>query len=195
LALLAEPGVGTEAMAELGITHDRLADRVRELTRVNGKRVRYRESKGITTNPAAHDVWGWARGYAAASGRQTPTPEDLLLAVLYISNGIVTSVLREFGSSAAAVVDALRARGVAVPQYQPVEDQPWRGIRKVEVARSEWRSVVDVLNEKHPAGSRWRWGFNSTRDRPGKIQFFAEQGIDLAAIVEMARARAASTGS
>jgi hypothetical protein len=34
-----------------------------------------------------------------------------------------------------------------------------------------------------------RWGFNSRRDRPGKIQFVAEDGIDIDAIVAEARAR------
>jgi hypothetical protein len=49
--------------------------------------------------------------------------------------------------------------------------------------------VADLLSEKHPPGSEWRWGFNSRKDRPGKIQFAAEDGIDLDAIVAEVRAR------
>jgi len=55
------------------------------------------------------------------------------------------------------------------------------------VARSEWQAVVDLLCERHPPGSEWRWGFNSRRDRPGRVQFVAEDGIRLDAIVAEAR--------
>ncbi len=48
--------------------------------------------------------------------------------------------------------------------------------------------VVDVLSDRHPPGSEWQWGFNSRKDRAGKIQFSAEDGIDLDAIVAEARA-------
>jgi len=98
-------------------------------------------------------------------------------------------VLRELGVSAAAVVDAMRQRGVRTPDFNPDVDRPWQGHHEVEVAKSEWEKVVDVLNEKIPQGSSLRWGFNSRRDRPGKIQFVAEDGIDLDAIVAEARAR------
>jgi ATP-dependent Clp protease ATP-binding subunit ClpA len=191
LAVLAEPGTASEAMAEFGITHERFAGHLARVGKVNERRVRYVESKGITMNPAAHDVSGWAQGYASAFGRRKPTPEDWLLAVLYGNNGLVASLLNELGASAPAAVDALRRRGVKTPDYDPAEDKPWKGIQAVEVASSEWRSVVDVLAEEHPPGSESRWGFNSRPDRPGKIQFVAEELIDLDAIVEQARARLA----
>jgi len=182
LAVLGEPCIATETMAELGVTHDRLATEFGKMKTVNGRRIRYIESKGITTNPASHDVHGWAKGFAAASGRERPTPEDWLLAIVYYDDGVV-SALHGLGVSAAAVVDAIRRRGVKTPAFEPEEYRPWRGPRTTEVARSEWQAMVDVLNEKHPAGSEWRWGFNSREDRPGKIQFMAEEGIDLDAIV------------
>ena len=189
LAVLAEPGVATEVMADLGVTHEGVAGQLARINTFKGRRIRYLESKGISTNPRAHDVSGWATGFAAAAGRKVPSREDWLLATLYEGGGIVSTVLRELGVSAAAVVDAMRQRGVRTPDFNPDVDRPWQGHHEVEVAKSEWEKVVDVLNEKIPQGSSLRWGFNSRRDRPGKIQFVAEDGIDLDAIVAEARAR------
>jgi ATP-dependent Clp protease ATP-binding subunit ClpA len=189
LAVLAEPGVATEVMADLGVTHEGVAGQLDRMNTFNGRRIRYLESKGISTNPRAHDVSGWATGFAAAAGRKVPSREDWLLATLYEGGGIVWTVLRELGVSAAAVVDAMRQRGVRTPAFNPDVDRPWQGHHEVEVARSEWEKVVDVLNERIPPGSNLRWGFNSRRDRPGKIQFVAEDGIDIDAIVAEARAR------
>jgi ClpA/ClpB-like protein len=189
LALLAEPSIATDAMAEVGLTRDRLAKALGPMNMVNGKRTRYFKSKWITTNPAAHDAEGWAMGFAAAAGRRSPSPEDWLLAIVYRDRGMLGSVLHELGVSSAAIVVALRRRGVKVPDFEPEEHRPWRGHRTVEVSRSEWRAVVDALSAKHPPGSEWRWGFNSRKDRPGKIQFSAEDGIDLEAIVAETLAR------
>ena len=189
LAVLAEPGVATEVMADLDVTHEGVAGQLARINTFKGRRIRYLESKGISTNPRAHDVSGWATGFAAAAGRKVPSREDWLLATLYEGGGIVSTVLRELGVSAAAVVDAMRQRGVRTPDFNPDVDRPWQGHHEVEVAKSEWEKVVDVLNEKIPQGSSLRWGFNSRRDRPGKIQFVAEDGIDLDAIVAEARAR------
>ena len=187
LAVLAEPSIATEIMADLGVTHDGLAAQFGGMKTVNGRRIRYIESKGVQVNPAAHKVSGWARGFAAASGRERPTPEDWLLSIIYHDPDKVGAAVHGLGISAAAVVDAIRRREVKTPDFAPEEHQPWRGFSITEVARSEWKSVVDLLNEKHPAGSEWRWGFNSRKDRPGKIQFLAEEGIDLEAIVAEAR--------
>jgi hypothetical protein len=189
LAVLAEPGIASDAMAEVGITHERVFRQLGMWAEADARRVRYVESQGITTNPAAHDVSGWANGYAAACGRRQPTREDWLLAVLHGDSGLMGSLLQELGTSAPAAVDALRRRGVKTPEFDPAEDRPWKGAREVEVARSEWQTVVHILAEKHPPGSEPRWGFNSRRDRPGKIQFVAEEPIDLDAIVQEARAR------
>ena len=179
LAVLAQPGIASDVMAELGVTHARLAAQLELIGTVNGRRIRYVESKGIKSNPASHDVDGWAMGYAAASGRSNPTPEDWLLAIVYSNHGMVASVLHELGVSWADVTEAMRRRGVGIPDLEPEEYRPWRNRQEVEVPKSDWQAVVDVLNKKHPAGSDWRWGFNSRKDRPGKIQFSAEEGIDL----------------
>jgi ATP-dependent Clp protease ATP-binding subunit ClpA len=191
LAVLAEPGVATDVMSELGVTQESVAGQLDRMNSFNGKRIRYLESKGISTNPRAHDVSGWARGFAAAAGRKRPSREDWLLATLYEGGGIVWTVLRELGVSVSTLVDEMRRRGVGTPDFNPDEDRPWRGHHEVEVAKSEWQDVVDVLTKKVPPSSGLRWGFNSRRDRPGKIQFVSEDGIDLDAIVADARARTA----
>lgn len=191
LAVLAEPSVATDVMAEHGVTHEGVASRLARIKSVNGRRIRYLESKGITANPRAHDVSGWASGFAAAAGRHDPTAEDWLLAAMYEGGGVVWSVLDEFGVSAAAVVDAMRRRGIRTPDFNPTVDRPWQSHHEVEVAKPEWHSVAEVLNDRFPPGSSLRWGFNSRPDRPGKVQFVAEVGIDLEAIVAEVRAGAA----
>jgi ATP-dependent Clp protease ATP-binding subunit ClpA len=191
LAVLAEPSVATEAMNDLGVTHDAVASRLAQMKTVNGRRIRYSQAKGITTNPRAHEVSGWANGFAVASGRSEPSPEDWLLAVIYEGGGIVGSVLSELGVSKTAVVNAMRSRGIRGPEFEPHEDRPWQGQQEIEVDKSDWQIVVDVFNERVPLSSTLRWGFNSRRDRPGKVQFVAEEGIDLEAIVAEARAREA----
>ena len=77
---------------------------------------------------------------------------------------------------------------IETPVVAPEEYRPWHSFRTTEVARAEWKAVVSLLQERHPPGSQWRWGFNSRKDRPGKIQFSAEDGIDLEAVVAEARA-------
>jgi ATP-dependent Clp protease ATP-binding subunit ClpA len=189
LALLAEPSTATEALAELGVTHDRLAQAFGAIKTANGRRMPYIKSKWVQTNPAAHDVSGWAKGFAAASGRRKPSPEDWLLGIVYRDHSMVASVLHELGVSGAAIVDALRRRGLKVPEFEPEEHRPWRGHRTVEVMKSEWQAVEEALSKKHPPGSEWRWGFNSRKDRPRKVQFLAEEGIELDAIVAEALAK------
>lgn len=183
LAVLAGRGPAVEAMAALGITHEVLAARLAAMKSVNGRRGYYRKSRWTSPNPAAYRVNGWAHGYAAAAGRPRPTPEDWLLAVVYQEDSMAASVLNELGVSAAAVVQELRRRGAVTPGFEPPEARPWRGVREVEVARVNWQAVVDLLSQRHPPGSEWQWGFNSRRDRPGKVQFAAEEGIDLEGIV------------
>jgi ATP-dependent Clp protease ATP-binding subunit ClpA len=121
LAVLAEPGIATEAMAAVGVTHERVTNQLARVKTVNGRRIRYFESKGITTNPRAHDVSGWAHGFAAAEGREEPSQEDWLLATLYKGGGIVESVLRDLGTSPAAAVGMLRQRGLRTPDFDPTE--------------------------------------------------------------------------
>src|SRR5262249_5050980 len=76
----------------------------------------------------------------------------------------------------------LASRGMSVPEFAPVEYQPWRRPRTVYVSKKELQPILDLLSKKHPPGSEWKWGFNWVgKPRRGRIS--AEEGIDLDAIV------------
>jgi hypothetical protein len=55
--------------------------------------------------------------------------------------------------------------------------------------------VLDVLTERHPPGSEWRWGFNwlppdgPAEGAPRRARMDGEEGIDLAAALAAARER------
>lgn len=184
LAVVSQSGTAAAVFGQLGLTYETLASRFGSTVASNGRRQPYRDSKGITMNPAAHDVSGWARGFGAASGRSEPIPEDWLLAILYQDHGVVGAVLHEFGVSPIDVIHTARRMGVTTPDYEPENYRPWNDHREVEVDESDWQGIVDILGTRYPPGSQLRWGFNSRNDRPGKVQFSAEEGIDLDAILD-----------
>jgi hypothetical protein len=92
--------------------------------------------------------------------------------------------------SAQAAVDALKARGVQVPGFAPVEFEPLRGYRDVYVSMKELQPIINVLLQRHPPGSGWRWGVNYV-EKPRRGLVSAEEGIDLEAIVEEVRTQRA----
>ena len=182
LAVLAEPGVASETLTGLGVTYEDLRERLRSRAAdpdLPGAR------KGITLNPAAHRLTGWARGFAAAQGSATPQPEHWLVALVH-SDDRAAMALHPFGVTAQAVADALAERGVPVPAHPPSAHRPWRGIHHVLVAEDERRPVVRLLLERHPPGSEWRWGFNWVGE-PRQCRISAEVGVDLDAIVAEVR--------
>ena len=74
-----------------------------------------------------------------------------------------------------------------------------RGHRRIEVSEDELTGVLEVLGERHPPGSEWRWGFNWLPDDPeqgGPRQAWVggEEGIDLEDALAEARARAGASG-
>jgi hypothetical protein len=170
-------------MAELGLTRDRLANGFGPMNTFSGRRIRYFKSKGITPNPAAYDLIGWAMGFAAASGRQKPNPEDWLLSIIYRNNGMVGSVQHGLGVSSAAIIDALRRRGGQGPglrarRVPTLARPPHRG-GHVATSSGGYRRAQRVA----PGRLRMAMGINSRKNRPGKVQFSAEDGIELKAIV------------
>jgi hypothetical protein len=182
LAVLAEQSVASEALNGLGVTYEQLRERLR--TRGDDPDLPTARN-GITLNPAGHRLVGWARGFAAAGGSSTPRPEHWLVALLYTDDRAAMS-LHPFGVTAQAVVDALDGSGVPVPVYPPAAYRPWRGVHHVSVAEEERRPIVDLLLERHPPGSEWRWGFNRVGE-PRRCRITAEEGIDLEAIVAEVR--------
>ena len=81
-----------------------------------------RTQKGISPNPAANKLIGWAAGFAVGAGVRSPRPEHWLIAMLYLDyRGPMW--LHAFDVSAKAAVDALATRGVPVPESAPIEYQ------------------------------------------------------------------------
>jgi len=182
LAVLAEPSVASEALGELGVTYELLRERLH--SRGDDPDLPAARN-GIALNPASHRLVGWTRGFAAAQGPMTPLPEHWLVALVYSDDRAAMS-LHSFGVTAQAVLDALAGRGSPVPVDPPAPYRPWRGVHHVTVAEDERRPVVQLLLERHPPGSEWRWGFNRVGE-PRRCRITAEGGIDLDAIVAEVR--------
>lgn len=181
LALLARPSVASDVLVDLGLTHDRVAEHLRNRA-CDPPAPRYDPEKGLVgPTPAGHELTGWARGLATGWGMGTPAPEDWLLAMVY-SVG-VPSLLHFFGVTQQAVLDGLRERGVRVPDVDPPWHRPWRGRRCVEVTEAQLRPVLRLLADRHPPGSEWRWGFNWLPGEPRRARVDSEDGIDLDGIL------------
>jgi hypothetical protein len=187
LALLATPNVAADALADVGITYKRVVEQQRSVRPDPDLPVR--KPKGLSPNPAAVQLVGYARGFAAAAGHPHPKPENWLLAMLFVADWIPNE-LYLLGVSAQVAVDALEARRVRVPGFPPVEFEPPRGYRHVYVSLKELPLIRDVLLQRHPPGSEWQWGFNYV-GKPPRGRISAEEGIDLEAIVEELRAQLA----
>jgi ATP-dependent Clp protease ATP-binding subunit ClpA len=192
LALLAEPSVATAALAELGITYDRLVEQLRhERGDPDWPPTRYDQAKGLSPNPAGYKLEGRAEGLALARGHRSSTPEDWLLAMLYEEGGVAVR-LHGLGASQAAILEALRRRGIGVPEVDPPAYRPWRGHHRVEVEEAELEPLLDLLARQHPPGSKWRWGFNWLPGDPRRARVDAEEGIDLEEVLARARQQASS---
>ena len=194
LALFAEPSAATEALEEVGVTRELAEERARAGSRSYPPPSPYDPAKGLTPNPAWYKLTGCAKGLALAAGRQRPGPEHLLLAMVYSEHEIAPLLLR-VGSSQQALLAALARRGVPVPEVDPPAYRPWRGRGRIEVTEAELKPVLDVLTERHPPGSEWRWGFNWHPAEPGdegprRAWVDGEEGIDLDAALATAKDRA-----
>lgn len=189
LALLVQPSDAVDALAEVGITYQRLADHLRSMP---GEPA-FEPTMGHSPNPAAYQLIGRAQGFAIATGERSPAPRHWLLAMLYDDDGIALH-LHRLGVSAAMVLGALRSRGVGVPGFPSPESKPWRGDREVEIHGAQLQSVLYLLEKRHPPGSEWRWGFNWQPGEPRRAIIHAEEGIDLDAIIVDARGRRTSSG-
>ncbi len=119
LALLAEPSIATETLADLGVTYDRFDADLRRLRTVNGQPLpAYDPKQGLRLNPAGQKLSGMARAFAIAGGSARPQALHWLLSMVYMDNAPATH-LHAMGVSAAAILEALRRRGVAVPAVEP----------------------------------------------------------------------------
>ena len=192
LALFAEPSVAVEALEEVGVTREQVEEKARAMGRSDPPPSRYEPGQGLSPNPAWYKLTGCAKGLALASGHRPPRPEHFLLAMIY-SEQMIAPLLHQHGSSQQPLLEALARRGVPVPEVDPPTYRPWRGQQRIEVTEAELEPVIDVLTERHPPGSEWRWGFNWLPDDPDgrrRARVDGEEGIDLDAALAAARKRA-----
>ncbi|ONH59233.1 hypothetical protein CcI49_17370 [Frankia sp. CcI49] len=126
LALLSEPSVATEVLAEHGVTYDRVAGDGQwgalVTPRTDGAVAPPdRAAPGMT--PDAYKVCGRAAGLALAAGFPRPRPEDWLSALVYSGDGMgFAAVLQSLEVSVLDVVASMRRRGLDLP---PVEVAPF----------------------------------------------------------------------
>jgi hypothetical protein len=97
--------------------------------------------------------------------------------------------LSALGVTQDSVIERLRRRGVSVPDVDPPPYRQWREGQTIEVDGDELQLIIDVLNERHPPSSEWRWGFNMVPGKSERRRVDAEEGVDLEAAVREARRR------
>jgi hypothetical protein len=194
LALLARPSAASEILEGLGVTYDRLDELVTKSHEEHVKKYfeKHPDQKGTRPTPDFYGVQGRAVAFAAVDGEARPRPEHWLLALVW-DDGSAASTLHVFGVSQAEILDRLRLHGVRVPPIDPPLFVPMRGERCIEIDPDEMEPMFQLLKERHPPGSEWRWGYNWTgepddSERRGLVM--AEEGIDLDALLQEVRSRA-----
>jgi len=131
----------------------------------------------FTYSPSYYGMHGRADAFAAALGNGTITPEHVLLALLWDGRSTSSQMLWRLGVPREALVEGLRAAGIAVPGA-PLPPQ-----REVDLGERVWfdRDQVQAVIERLrslPPGTHW--GFNYEGDRAWAI---AESSVDLEALV------------
>lgn len=170
------------AVEEAGLDAERFERcYVERIERSDPKPKRNPERKGTSPNPAWYGVVGRAEGFASAFGTGEVRPVDLLLALLWDNREWLP--VTELGIARETVVEALVRAGVTVPAVpMPERDRPFRNPIRVDFPMSALGGVVEQLQQRHPPGSELRWGIN--HDEAERAWVFAEEGIDLQAIVD-----------
>jgi hypothetical protein len=146
----------------------------------------------VRATPAAEHARGRAEGIAIGLGERQ-VQVHLLIALAYDRHGFHSSILRQLGVSRSAIVEALKARGVAVPVNAPPSDpDPMTQAvtlpdahARIVVAELGRRSIADRPTYFDEEGSG-RWGYGSVPDRPDDASISAQASIDLRGIVRTA---------
>lgn len=135
-------------------------------------------SNGFTYSPAYYGMHGRADAFAAGLGDGRITPEHVLLALLWDAGSSSSQILWRLGVRREALVEGLRARGVAVPAAPlPLQHEVDYGER-VWFDRDQVQAVIGHLRQKLPPPTHW--GFNY---EGGRAWAFTEAHIDLGALV------------
>lgn len=155
LALSRREGAAGDALRAAGATPERLeAVIVRMLDRTEPP-VQRRETDPPDLTPAMYSAFGRAEGLALAR-REEPTPDDLLIALLWHS-GLGSSLLHRLGVDRVALVARLAEAGIATPPGEP-EPLDLRPHKRVDVPYEHLMQIVAALPSRLPEGSLF--GFN-----------------------------------
>ena len=182
LALLSpnRPSIAFEVLTDLGLTYERMKDRVSKMDR---KRRNY---KGTGSTPAYQLILGWAQGIALGMGAMEVTDEHVLLALAYGGFG-GESMLIWLEIDPDDVVSKLAARGVPTPALRPPVAPtpigpfgPW-----VYFPEADSRAVVQELVKHHPPGTA-HWGTNRSKWKKGYLYVHGEDQIRMEEIVRRA---------
>ncbi len=143
------------------------------------------EQQGVQPNPAWYRAEGRAEGFAHALGTGRVSSVDFLLSLLWDDREWLR--VRDLDISRDTVVEGLARRGVTLPAAPlPELEKPWGNTVRVDFPSSALDAVIALLVERHPPGPGPRWGFN--HDGAERAWAFAEEGIDLQALVDEAQA-------
>ncbi len=182
LALLKPPAptASAEALVELGLSYEKVRDRILEWDRPR------RQGAGTSSTPTYQLILGWAQGIAIGMGVSRFNDEHVLLAFAYGDHG-GASRLVSFDIDPDEVVAGLRARGIQTPRLQPPAGStpigplgPW-----VYFPKEKWSAVTQELAKDYPPGTA-HWGTNRSKWKRGHWYVVGEENIPMETIVRRA---------
>lgn len=133
-------------------------------------------------SPVMYELLGRAEGLAAAEREAAPGSRHALLAFIWSERGdaILSTVGK--GTSASAVLAALQSLGVAVPQVEPPQAEPFQPHGpNVYFPLDRLEEVLAQLNKEVSGSGSYGWNHDGQR-----AWVSAPPGLDLQAIVDRA---------
>jgi hypothetical protein len=187
LALCAGSSSASAALREVGITRGVIERSVAGLSLAPVAGPAEPRAGQASLRGDGERIFGFATGLASARGEPC-MPEHYLFAIAYLPAG--QSLLAVLGTAPTAIIDALRRRGIRAPGSTPPDGgRPFRHPHTIEVAETDVGAIVAILQERHPPGSAWRWGFRWIDGDPRRAEILAEEGVDFPDVVRAAQRR------
>lgn len=181
LALLSapEPTGAASILSELGLTYERVAERV------NAMGQEPEDHDGSSSTPVYQLIIGMAQGIALGLGAKQVSDEHVLIAMLY-GDPLRDSLLVEFDIDPDDVLAGLKTRGIRVPDATPPVSPtppmgplgPW-----VYFPEEEFREITQEIVKHYPPG-RAHWGTNRSKWKPKHWYVHGEDEIPMEQIVK-----------
>ncbi len=178
LALLDEhhPSVAQEVLQANGVGREQIEESAHRQYRHDDVR-----GGGATTEPLWHETAGRAQGFAATLGMGAKDPEHVLLALLWQPQHTwFADVLTSADTSREAVVVALAARGVPLPQHPP----PQLPRPKTQAAAFPKDRANDLNWALRKSDPQLNWGIGSDPEDEEMSVVLAAAGVDLATVLD-----------